>query len=103
MANSAAKHDRSSLAVSAMLASLAAPSAVLGDDFYLGMGSYKAEVSIDNFDEGDTVQAFFTGCTFLDGVVMLSAELGKYDLGEFSDAGTEIDSEMIGIGLRLDF
>lgn len=86
-----------------MLALLAAPSAVLGDDFYLGMGSYKAEVSIDNFDEGDTVQAFFIGYTFLDGIVMLSAEHGKYDPGEYSDAGTEVDSEMIGIGLRLDF
>lgn len=49
------------------------------------------------------MQASFIGYTLIDIVVMLSAELGKYDLGEYSDAGTEVDSEMIGIGLGLDF
>ncbi len=67
------------------------------------MGAWEAEVSIDRFDEGDAVQASFIGYTLIDIVVMLSAELGKYDLGEYSDAGTEVDSEMIGIGLGLDF
>ena len=72
-------------------------SAANADDFYFGVGIYEAEVSLDNFDENDNVEALFIGYTFIDSVIILSAELGKYDLGKYRDGGTEVEADAISL------
>ncbi len=68
------------------------------DGLYIGAGSYKANVQTTNFDEDDTVPAFFVGYNFIDtSLFMFSAELGKYDLGEYSAAGTTIDADALSL------
>ena len=63
-------------------------SRVYADGFYIGAGVYQAYAEQGAFDDSDTVPAFFAGYNFLDtNIVMMSAELGYYDLGGYN--GTE--------------
>lgn len=71
-------------------------STALADDFYIGAGIYQTNVSLDGLDDNDTTPGFFLGYTFIDSsVFMLSAELGKYDLGESDKGGNDIDADAI--------
>ena len=81
----------------ALVALVLLPGTAPADGFYFGAGTYEAEVSIDDFDEDDEVQAFFIGYALIDSFVILSAELGKYDLGEYSGGGTEIETDAISV------
>ncbi len=74
-----------SLALSAPIAS--------ADDFYIGAGVYKSNIDADLFSDEDTVPAAFIGYQFIDlGVLMLSAELGYYDLGRYTKNGSTVES-----------
>ena len=59
---------------------------VKADGFYVGAGAYKTDISIDAFDDDDYAPAAFLGYQFLDtNILMLSAELGYYNLGEYDE------------------
>lgn len=62
------------------------------DGFYVGAGAYKADMDIADFDD-DYVAAGFVGYQFLDtNFLMLSAELGYYDLGETDSNDYKVDA-----------
>jgi hypothetical protein len=62
------------------------------DGFYIGAGVYKADMDIEDFDD-DYVPAAFVGYQFLDtNFLMLSAELGYYDLGETDSNNYKVDA-----------
>jgi hypothetical protein len=66
------------------------------DGFYIGAGAYKTDMEIDDFDDDDYVPAGFVGYQFLDtNVLMLSAELGYYDLGQYSGNQYEVDASAV--------
>jgi len=66
------------------------------DGFYIGAGAYKTDMSIDEFDDDDYVPAGFLGYQFLDtNVLMLSAELGYYDLGDYSGSDYDVDASAV--------
>lgn len=66
------------------------------DGLYIGAGAYKTDMSIDEFDDDDYVPAGFVGYQFLDtNVLMLSAELGYYDLGDYSDTNYDVDASAV--------
>ncbi len=77
-----------------LAASLAlSASAVSADGFYIGAGVYKSDMDSDAFSDSDTVPAAFVGYQFIDSnVFMLSAELGYYDLGDYSKNGATVDA-----------
>lgn len=63
------------------------------DGFYVGVGAYKTDVSIDELDDHDYTPAAFVGYQFIDtNLLMLSAELGYYDLGSYDDNDIEVDA-----------
>lgn len=62
------------------------------DGFYIGAGAYKADMDIEGFDD-DYVPAGFVGYQFLDtNFLMLSAELGYYDLGKIDKNDYKVDA-----------
>jgi outer membrane protein with beta-barrel domain len=66
------------------------------DGFYIGAGAYKAEMDVLDFDDRDTTPAAFVGYQFLDtNFLMLSAELGYFDLGDYSGNNYEVESSAI--------
>lgn len=68
-------------------------SGVNADGFYIGAGAYKTDVSIDNFDDHAYTPAAFVGYQFIDtNLLMLSAELGYYDLGSYDSDNIEVDA-----------
>lgn len=67
-------------------------------DIYLGAGVYKSEAQAKNLDDDDTTTGFQLGYVLVDSVVILSAELGYYDLGSYSDGGVKADAEAITLG-----
>ncbi|MFT4519781.1 MAG: hypothetical protein ACI9JM_002178 [Halioglobus sp.] len=63
------------------------------DGFYIGAGAYQSDMSINDFDDDDYVPAGFVGYQFLDtNFLMLSGELGYYDLGDYDGEGYEVDA-----------
>ena len=63
------------------------------ESFYIGAGLYQAEVDVPKLDD-ETASAFFVGYNFFDSnLLMLSAEVGYYDLGDFNEANTNIDAD----------
>lgn len=73
--------------------SLAFSASVSADDFYIGAGIYQSDMGVSSFDDDDTVPAAFIGYQFLDtNVLMLSAELGYYDLGDYSGSNYKVDT-----------
>lgn len=69
---------------------------VSADGFYIGAGAYKTDVSFDNFDDDDYAPAAFIGYQFLDtNVLMLSGELGYYDLGDYEGNSIEVNGSAI--------
>jgi hypothetical protein len=64
------------------------------DDFYIGAGVYEVDSTISGFEDNDTVPAFFLGYTFIDSnFLMLAAELGKYDLGDYRNTNANASSD----------
>ena len=87
------KTKQSGLISGLLLAAVLWTSGACADGFYIGAGAYVADVSIDDFDDDDYTPAGFLGYQFLDtNVLMLSAELGYYDLGDYRDNLTEVDA-----------
>ena len=63
------------------------------EGFYFGAGAYETEIDVDVLNDNEYVPAGFVGYQFLDtNFLMLSAELGYYDLGDFSENNIEIDA-----------
>ncbi len=77
-----------------LAASLAlSASAVSADGFYIGAGVYKSDMDSNAFSDSDTVPAAFVGYQFIDtNFFMLSAELGYYDLGDYSKNVNSVDA-----------
>lgn len=88
------------LSASLLLALLAVPQ-VATADLYIGAGTYRSEVQFEDLDDDDTTTAIFVGYTFVDTAVMLSAELGKYDLGSYRGDGADIEAEAITLAAVL--
>ena len=64
-------------------------------DLSLGVGLYGSEAQVDTLDDKDTTVGFTLGYVLVDSVVILSAELGYYDLGSYDDGGIEVDADAI--------
>ena len=67
-------------------------------DIYLGAGAYRSEAQTTGLDDDDTTTGFQLGYVIVDSVVILSAELGKYDLGSYSDNGVDVDADALTLG-----
>ena len=68
------------------------------DGFYLGAGAYLAEASVKSLDDDDETLGFLIGYNLIDSnLFMLSAELGSYDLGDYSSDGIEVDADAISL------
>jgi len=67
-------------------------------DVYFGAGAYQSEAQVLDLDDGDTTAGFQLGYVIIDSVVILSAEIGSYDLGSYSDGGTEVEADAITLG-----
>lgn len=75
----------------AMALCLATVTSVHADSLYVGAGAYFTDVEIAAGDEDDITPAGFIGYQFLDSnVLMLSAEVGYYDLGAWSGSFEEV-------------
>ena len=82
--------------VTSVLLSLGIPTSAQAEGFYIGAGVYQAETDFEGFDDDDTVPSAFVGYTFIDtNVVLVSEELGYYDLGEVD--GIERSGDNINI------
>ncbi|WOJ92751.1 outer membrane beta-barrel protein [Congregibacter variabilis] len=69
----------------AIVLCLGAATAARADSLYVGAGAYFTDVEITVGGEDDITPAGFIGYQFLDSnVLMLSAEVGYYDLGSWS-------------------
>ncbi|MFT7286134.1 MAG: opacity protein-like surface antigen [Halieaceae bacterium] len=76
------------------------PTVVLADALYLGVGGYLADMEVAAGSDSDFTPAGFVGYQFLDSsVLMLSAELGYYDLGSsagsFEDLRYSVDASAL--------
>lgn len=68
-------------------------SAATADGLYIGAGAYKTDASLDDFDDHAYTPAAFVGFQFIDtNFLMLSAELGYYDLGSYDRNDVEVDA-----------
>ncbi len=82
-----------------LAASLAlSTSTASADGFYIGAGAYKSSIDTNLFSDDDIVPAGFIGYQVLDvGILMLSAELGYYDLGSYNKNGNSVDASAISL------
>jgi opacity protein-like surface antigen len=68
---------------------------VRADGLYLGGGAYRADSDVGD----DTVPGGFVGYTFVDSnFLMLSAEIGYYDLGNSGNRKEKVDASAITAG-----
>ena len=66
------------------------------DGFYFGAGAYQSEAKAEGLDDTDETLGFLIGYHLIDSnVFLLSAELGAYDLGEYSSDGIDVDADAI--------
>jgi hypothetical protein len=85
MRKKAQKMHKVRLAGLALLISIMTPMTTHADALYIGAGAYRADLDLAVTDEDDFTPAGFIGYQFLDSnFVMLSAEVGYYDLGASS-------------------
>ena len=71
------------------------------EGFYLGAGAYQTEASITNFDDDDNTLGLFVGYHLIDSnVFLLSAELGSYDLGDYSGDGNKIEADALSLSVN---
>lgn len=82
-----------------LAASLAlSTSTASADGFYIGAGAYKSNMDTKLFSDEDVVPAGFIGYQFLDtSIVMLSAELGYYDLGNYKKNGNTVEASAVSL------
>jgi opacity protein-like surface antigen len=86
----------------ALLLLVTAPAPALADALYIGAGVYKADLDLAITSEDDVTPAGFIGYQFLDSnFLMLSAELGYYDLGESSGTVAEVPYSVDASALSL--
>lgn len=78
---------------------LAAPASA--DGLYVGAGAYKTDAQIASLDDSDTTTAVIVGYSFWDTIVTLAAEVGRYDLGSYSDGGVEVDADATALAAVL--
>lgn len=65
------------------------------DGLYFGAGAYLTDIEVESVSDDDITPAAFVGYQFLDSnFLMLSVELGYYDLGA---ASLQIDGERVGV------
>ena len=81
------------LAMTFLLAPLAA-----GADVYIGAGVYESEASVEALDDNDTTSGFQLGTVFIDSVVIVSGEIGSYDLGSYDGNNVEVDGDALTLG-----
>jgi opacity protein-like surface antigen len=66
------------------------------EGFYFGAAAYQSEATIDTLDDTDETLSFLVGYHLIaSNVFLLSAELGAYDLGEYSSDGVDVDADAI--------
>ena len=69
-------------------------SAHADEGLYIGAGVYQADVDVSDINDDQTTAAFFLGYNFFDSnLLMLSAEAGFYDLGDFSSPNSTVDAD----------
>ncbi len=78
---------------------LAAPASA--DGLYVGAGAYKTDAQIVSLDDSDTTTAVVVGYSFWDTIVTLAGEVGRYDLGSYSDGGVEVDADATALAAVL--
>jgi opacity protein-like surface antigen len=67
---------------------------VQADGLYIGAGLYQAGTDYEDFKDDDTVPAAFLGYNFIDtNLLMVSVELGYYDLGDLKDQNIKISAD----------
>ena len=80
-------------------------------DLYIGAGAYQGEAQVLELDDNDTTTGFTLGYVLVDSVIILSGEVGYYDLGSYSSMGVEVevngnsedgDESFAGIGFSID-
>jgi hypothetical protein len=62
-------------------------------DVYLGVGAYQSEAQVLELDDDDTTTGFTLGYVFIDSAIILSGEVGYYDLGSYSSRGVDVDAD----------
>ena len=62
-------------------------------DVYIGAGAYQGEAQVLDLDDNDTTTGFTLGYVFVDSVIILSGEVGYYDLGSYSSRGVDVDAD----------
>ena len=76
-------------------------SSAIADGFYFGAGAYQTEASVSSFDDDDETLGFLVGYHLIDSnIFLLSAELGAYDLGDYSGDGNDIDADAISLAVN---
>ena len=71
-------------------------STAAADGFYFGAGAYQSEAKVEALDDTDETLGFLVGYHLIDSnVFLLSAELGAYDLGDYSSDGVDVDADAI--------
>ena len=81
------------LATAVLAAAIAGPAKA--DGLYLGGGAYRADSDVGD----DTTPGGFVGYTFVDSnFLMLSAEVGYYDLGNTSNRHQKVEADAITAG-----
>ena len=66
------------------------------EGFYFGAAAYQSEATIDTLDDTDETLSFLVGYHLIaSNIFLLSAELGAYDLGEYSRDGVDVDADAI--------
>ena len=84
------------LVLSGLVLSLSMAGSSHADGLYIGAGVYQSEADYKGFDDEETVPAAFVGFNFLDtNILMVSVEVGYYDLGDFSADGVKIEADML--------
>lgn len=90
-----------SLALACALPLLGFQSNAAADGFYFGAGVYLGEAKVRTLDDSDSTIGGFIGYHLVDSnIFLLSAELGAYDLGEYSDDGVEVDADAITLSVN---
>ena len=71
------------------------------DGFYFGGGAYLTEANTTSFDDTDETLGLFVGYHLVDSnIFLLSAELGSYDLGNYSGEGNKIDADALSLSVN---
>jgi hypothetical protein len=80
------------------LLGLAWQSPALADGFYIGGAAHVASAEYEDADDTDTTTSITLGYSFIDSnLLILSAELSRYDLGSYSDSGIDIESDALAV------